>query len=75
MGDQAVKAVLDSGTMHSLVSRRLWNQLGRTDLHCTMVEVRGVGGGKVPVLGNAVVEFIVVDERFPLDVLLSRNRH
>jgi hypothetical protein len=40
-----------------------------------MVEVRGVGGGKVPVLGNAVVEFIVVDERFPLDVLLSRNRH
>ena len=70
VGQHTVKAVVDSGAMRSLVSSKLWEKLGRDDLHCTMVEVRGVGGGKVPVLGNAVVEFEVVGERFPLNVLI-----
>lgn len=57
--------------MRSIVSRRLW-KLNCTVIHCTLV-VRGVGGGKVSVFGNAVVavvEFTDVGERLPINVLV-----
>ena len=75
VGDYEVRAVVDSGAMCSLISRCLGNKLDCTDIHCTMVEVRGVGGGKAAtVFFNAIVEFTVVGEWFSLNVLVIDTR-